>query len=190
MIGWLSGDVVHRHSGGAVVVDVGGVGYEVHLAAGDEQLVSDHLEVAIYTVVRADAMLLYGFRSFEERSFFELLLATPGVGPATALAALRTMSTNDLARAIEGGDAKRVAQIPGIGLKTAQRIVLELKGRVPVNGSSDSPVPTSEIPRAIDDARRALGYGAAEIRSALAETTLPDDESDALRAALQRMRRQ
>ena len=190
MIGWLSGEVVHRHPGGAVVMDVGGVGYEVHLSTGDEILASDHLEVAIYTVVRADAILLYGFESFEERSFFELLLATPGVGPSTALAALRTMSTNELARAIEGGDAKRVAQIPGIGSKTANRIVLELKGKVHADGSTESVAPASEIPRAIDDALRALGYSAVEIRSALADTTLPDDESGALRAALQRMRRQ
>lgn len=187
MIGWLGGHVVHQHANGAVVVDVGGVGYEVHVASNARFGSGEPLELFVYTVVRDDAILLYGFSAYREREFFELLLATPGVGPSTALAALRTMTVDELADAIERGDAKRVAQIPGIGLKTAQRIVLELKDKV----APQAPVvPRTASPQdAIDDALRALGYSTQEVREALDGVTLPADESAALRQALALLRR-
>jgi Holliday junction DNA helicase RuvA len=189
MIGWLAGHVLHRHANGAVVLDVQGVGYEVHVATVDEFRPGEPLELFIYTVVRADAIVLFGFVQYEDREFFEMLLVTPGVGPATALAALRMASRNELAAAIEAGDAKRIAQIPGIGPKTASRIVLELKGKV----SSTGVVETSNRPAlysgAIEDALRALGYNIAEIRQALDGVELPDNESEALREALAHLRR-
>jgi Holliday junction DNA helicase RuvA len=190
MIGWLGGSVVHNYPNGAVVVDVNGVGYEVHVASAQQFRTGESVEFCIYTVVRADAILLYGFTSFADREFFELLLITPGVGPSTALAALRTMSTNELALAIESGDVKRVSKIPGIGAKTASRIVLELKGKLNVTGSSESPVVNAPHSSAIDDALRALGYSSQEVRQALEDVELPDNESDALRVALQHLRRQ
>ena len=190
MIGWLNGTALHRHANGALVVDVQGVGYEVHVASSEDVDLGDVVELFVYTVVRDDAIVLFGFRTFQDREFFELLLVTPGVGPSTALGALRTMSINELALAIEGEDTKRIALIPGIGLKTAGRIVLELKGKV------GSPVPATAAQHpphhsgAIDDALRSLGYSAHEIRLALHEVALPDDESLALREALQLLRRQ
>jgi Holliday junction DNA helicase RuvA len=185
MIGWLGGHVLHHHANGAVVLDVAGVGYEVHVATCDEFRSGEPLELFVYTVVRADAILLYGFKTYADRE----LLVTPGVGPSTALAALRTMPTNELAGAIERGDAKRVGQIPGIGPKTASRIVLELKGKV---GEVGDYAPSKSTPlrsSAIEDALRALGYNVAEIRQALGDVTLPDDESEALREALHLLRR-
>lgn len=190
MIGWLSGSVVHDYPNGAVVVDVNGVGYEVHVASARVFRSGESVELFIYTVVRADAMLLYGFSTFADREFFELLLVTPGVGPSTALAALRTMTTDELAGAIEGGDVKRVAKIPGIGPKTASRIVLELKGKLNVTGSYESLVTGSQHSSEIDDALRGLGYSAPEIRQALEGVELPVDESEALRVALRLLRRQ
>jgi len=188
VIGWLSGRVLHYREDGALVLDVSGVGYEVHVATSDRFSVDEPLELFIYTVVRADAILLYGFKSYADREFFELLLATPGVGPSTALAALRTMPTNELAAAIESGDVKRVGQIPGIGPKTASRIVLELKGKVVPEEGFEAPARPLRS-GAIEDALRALGYSVPEIRQALADVTLPDDESDALRESLQLLRR-
>ena len=189
MIGWLAGTVRRRDVRDAVVVlDVAGVGYEVYVASVDDLRVGDLLEVHVHTVVRADAIVLYGFRDFAEREFFELLLATPGVGPSTAMAALRTMSLVELAQAIEDGDAKRVATVPGIGAKTANRIVLELKGKILVDAESPAP-PAAGQPREIDEALRSLGYAAVEIREALAGAELPDDEAEALRFALNRLRR-
>jgi Holliday junction DNA helicase RuvA len=189
MIGWLNGSVVHTYPSGAIVVDVNGVGYEIHAASSRSFGVGEVVELVIFTVVRADAILLYGFNTYADREFFELLLVTPGVGPSTALAALRTMSTDELANAIEGGDAKRVAKIPGIGPKTASRIVLELKGKLNVPGSYETNAVTALHSSAIDDALRGLGYSSQEIRQALEDVELPDDESEALRVALQRLRR-
>ncbi|MGD0054968.1 MAG: Holliday junction branch migration protein RuvA [Acidimicrobiales bacterium] len=189
MIGWLCGRVLHYQDDGALVLDVAGVGYEVHVATSDRFTIDEPLELFVYTSVRADAIVLYGFKSYGDREFFELLLATPGVGPSTALAALRTMPTNELSAAIESGDVKRVGQIPGIGPKTASRIVLELKGKVVLDeGFTASTKPLRS--GAIEDALRALGYSVPEIRQALADVTLPEDESDALRESLQLLRRQ
>jgi Holliday junction DNA helicase RuvA len=190
MIGWLGGHVLHRHANGAVVLDVGGVGYEVNVATCEPFSSGEPLELFVYTVVRADAIVLYGFRTYAEREFFELLLVTPGVGPSTALAALRTMTTKELASAIEAGDVKRVGQIPGIGPKTASRIVLELKGKFDVVGEYQPASTTPMRSSAIEDGLRALGYSVPEIRQALGDVTLPDDESEALREALHLLRRQ
>lgn len=188
MIGWLRGRVVSRHPSGSLVVDVNAVGYELSLASSEDLRVGDEVELFVHTQVRTDAIVLYGFRSYDDREFFSTLLATPGVGPSTALAALRTMSTEELRTAIDGGDAKRISQIPGIGTKTANRIVLELRGKLA--DAPDAPA-AQRSPRTsdIEEALRSLGYAPAEIRDALEGVTLPEDESLALRAALQRLGR-
>ncbi|MCU1363777.1 MAG: ruvA [Acidimicrobiaceae bacterium] len=189
MIGWLNGRVLHQLKNGALLVDVQGVGYEVHVATNELPPFDELVELFIFTVVREDAIQLFGFVSLDEREFFELLLVTPGVGPSTALGALRTMSVNELALAIESDDVKKVATIPGIGPKTASRIVLELKGKVMVDGTVDSGEPIEHLDGEIEDALRALGYTSHEIRDALRDTQLPEDESMALRTALQLLRR-
>lgn len=188
MIGWLRGRVILVHPSGSLVLDVNGVGYEVNLASGEDLRAGDDAELFIHTQVRADAIVLFGFRSYEDREFFSTLLVTPGVGPSTAMAALRTMPTKELRAAIESGDVKRVAQIPGIGAKTASRIVLELKGKLVEVPTKDS---TSPAPRVsdIEEALRSLGYAPGEIRDALEGVTLPDDESAALRIALRHLGR-
>ena len=188
MIGWLQGRTLHHLSNGADVIDVQGVGYEVHVAAKDNLELGELVELFIHTVVRSDAILLYGFVNYDDRAFFEQLLATPGVGPSTALMALRTMSRSEMAAAIEHDDAKRVASIPGIGAKTASRIVLELKGKV-VSGESYVVDSGESHPLEMEDALRGLGYSTFEIRQALAGVALADDESTALREALQLLRR-
>ncbi len=185
MIGWLAGEVRFRTAGGAVVVDVGGVGYEVNVAR-DGFSPGDEARLFVFTSVRDDAITLYGFTSFEERELFELLIATPGVGPATALGALRTMSTAELAEAIEGGDTARISTIPGVGPKTASRIVLELKGKLVLQLAGSPATPGRDA--ALTDALRALGYSAAEIRDAIAGVDPTEDEAVALREALHRLR--
>jgi Holliday junction DNA helicase RuvA len=189
VIGWLNGRVLHQLKNGALLVDVQGVGYEVHVATNELPPFDELVELFIFTVVREDAIQLFGFSSLDEREFFELLLVTPGVGPSTALGALRTMSVNELALAIESDDVKKVATIPGIGPKTASRIVLELKGKVMVDGTVDPGEPIEHLDGEIEDALRALGYTSHEIRDALRDTQLPADESMALRTALQLLRR-
>ncbi len=182
MIGWLAGQV-RRNDRGTLVLDVGGVGYLVHLGSQVSPGLGQGLEVLVRTLVREDSIMLYGFLQAEERDLFDQLLATPGVGPSTALAALRTLSLDELVRAIEEGDVKVVATIPGVGAKTASRIVLELRGKVV------APPQAPRVPRDLDEALRSLGYSAGEIRDALAEVELPDDEATALKLALSRLGR-
>jgi len=189
VIGWLSGRVVHQLRNGALLVDVQGVGYEVHVASNESPPFDEFVEMFIFTVVREDAIQLFGFRTIEEREFFELLLVTPGVGPSTALGALRTMSVAELAWAVESDDAKKIATISGIGPKTASRIVLELKDKVTLEGTLASSSHAPHVSGAIDDALRALGYTSHEVRDALVDVELPSDESDALRTALALLRR-
>lgn len=186
MIGWLEGRVLHHHRDGSMVLNVAGVGYEVHVAALEQLRPGESVELFIHTAVREDAIVLYGFSSIEDREFFELLLATPGVGPSTALAALRTMGTEELAGAIEADDVKKLSSISGIGPKTAARIALELKGKVTTNSRGFERVVTNA---GVEDALRALGYSTGEVRQALAGVTLSDDESSALREALHLLRR-
>lgn len=189
MIGWLRGRIVSRDPSGSLVIDVHGVGYVVHVASGDAMRVGEEAELYVYTQVRADAIVLYGFLSPEDRDFFCALLVTPGVGPSTALAAVRTMPTTELRAAIENGDVKLVATIPGVGAKTASRIVLELKGKLvePVTSVSSRGSARRDD---IDDALRTLGYSSSEIRDALEGVSLPEDEAGALRTALHHLRRQ
>ncbi len=186
MIGWLSGRVLHQHLDGSIVLDVHGVGYELSVSSSVSYRTGEQVELYVYTVVRADTIQLYGFASFVEREFFELLLIVPGVGPSTSLAALRTMSIAEMARAIEAGDVKKVSSIPGIGSKTASRIVLELKGKLVV---ADPDASSTTASNEIDDALRGLGYSSQEIRQALEGVSLPVSEPDALRVALSRLRR-
>ncbi len=165
------------------MIDVHGVGYEVQVAREDYSS-GEAARLFIYTVVRDDAIVLYGFVSVDERELFEMLLATPGVGPATALGALRTMSVVELAAAIESGDAKRVAQIPGIGPKTANRIVLELKGKVVV--AADARVTSATTTRS---RTRCAPWATTRRRSATpCATCRAGDESATLREALHRLR--
>lgn len=120
---------------------------------------------------------------------FEMLLGTPGVGPATALAALRTMSIDQLGHAIEAEDVARISSVPGIGPKTAGRIVLELRGKIiGESGEANSQVILDVGLHPIVEALRALGYDNAEIREAMRDLELPPDESTALRTVLARMR--
>ena len=192
MIGYLRGSVLidQRLSGGSLILDVQGVGYEVTVASDLTFGIGAPLELFIHTIVRPDALLLYGFVTLDDRRFFETLLATPGVGPATALAAIRTIGTDALSAAIESGDVKSVAKIPGVGPKTASRIVLELKGKlVAPTTATVAPASPSSVGSDIEDALRSWGYSSAEIRDALRDVTLPDDDAEALRYALTLLRR-
>ncbi len=184
MIGWLRGRVLRTQVTGNILIDVNGVGYDVNLASVQEFHQGDDVELFIHTQVRTDAIVLYGFRCDEDKEFLTTLLVTPGVGPSTALAALRTMPTEELRRAIEEGDVKRVAQIPGVGAKTASRIVLELKGKLVDVAAQRSSTPNAR-PSDIEEALRSLGYTPSEIRESLEGVELPRDESSALRTALQ-----
>jgi Holliday junction DNA helicase RuvA len=131
VIARLRGRVAGRN-GQALVVDVNGVGYLVHATPSVARLGDGEIVVEIHTVVREDALQLFGFASADERELFELLLGVNGVGPKVALSIVSGSTPAELRRAIARDDVKRFQAIPGIGLKTAQRVVLELKEKLPL----------------------------------------------------------
>ena len=188
MIGWLHGEVVRASSDGTLVIDVQGVGYEVNVAmtSPPSYALGDEVSLHVHTHVRDDAIVLYAFSNFDERQTFELLLSTPGVGPSTALGALATFSPQELATAIALEDVSALATIPGIGKKTAARLVLELSGKLPTLLEPDVVSSTStSFSGDLEIALQGFGYSVSEIRSALKGVTIPSDESAALRLALQ-----
>src|SRR5262249_27829608 len=131
MIARLRGRIAGR-AGAGLIVDVNGVGYLVHATPSVTRLGEGGGTHQVHTVVREDGLQLYGFATAEERQLFELLLGVSGVGPKVALAIISGSSPAELRRAIARDDVKRFQAIPGIGLKTAQRVVLELKEKLPL----------------------------------------------------------
>jgi Holliday junction DNA helicase RuvA len=129
VIARLRGRVAGR-AGTGLVVDVNGVGYLVHATPSVHRLGDGEITIEVHTIVREDALQLYGFATGEERELFELLLGVNGVGPRVALAIVSGSTPAELRRAIARDDVKRFQAIPGIGLKTAQRVVLELKEKL------------------------------------------------------------
>ena len=132
MIGQLRGRLAGKRPN-QVLVDVGGVGYLVQVPLSTFAALGElHTEVTllIHTHVREDALSLYGFLSSREKHFFEMLLSASGVGPSLALKILSGMSVEELVPAIRGSDLARLTRIPGVGRKTAERIVVELKDKL------------------------------------------------------------
>jgi Holliday junction DNA helicase RuvA len=133
VIAHLRGSILEK-SPNRVVVDVNGVGYEVFVPLSTFYVLGDpgdSITVRIHSHVREDAFLLYGFATALEQDLFERLIGVSGIGPKVALAVLSGIEPQDLIRAIEGGDLARLTAIPGVGKKTSERIVLELKDRLP-----------------------------------------------------------
>ncbi len=134
MIGYLRGIILER-TPGRVVIEVNGVGYEVlmpvssfaQLPNGTAELVS----LRIYTHVREDALQLFGFFTAPEKQLFEKLISVNGIGPKLGLAILSGVPADELAQAIRGGDLGRLTAIPGVGKKTAERLVMELRDKLP-----------------------------------------------------------
>ncbi|HVY48475.1 MAG TPA: Holliday junction branch migration protein RuvA [Minicystis sp.] len=135
MIGRLSGRIVEEAPDGTLVLDVNGVGYEVMVPpgalgrAGLSRAPGD-VTLHVHTHVREDALLLYGFPAAEDRAAFRMLIGVSNVGPKMALAVLGAMGAHELAAVVSRGHAQKLVAVPGIGKKTAERIVLELKDKL------------------------------------------------------------
>ena len=175
VIASLRGRLLEVLADGAVL-EVGGVGYRVHLTPKAAAGLPRDGEVLVHTVtyVREDTLALYGFATTDERRAFEQLLTATGVGPKLALAVLAVHSPDALRRAVSAGDADALTLVPGVGRKGAARLILELKGKLG-DGEPDLPVETAGRPAyaEVREALGALGYGPAEIKTALA--ALPPD---------------
>ena len=180
MIGRLTGRLVSKHPP-QVLVDVGGVGYEVDVpmstfynlpAAGEPVTLHTHL------VVREDAHVLYGFGTLEERGVFRQLIRISGVGARTALAVLSGLSVGDLAQAVALQEAQTLTKIPGIGKKTAERLLLELKGKL-----TDAK-PTATGSGDVVNALIGLGYSDKEALAAVKGLPQGIGVAEGIRAAL------
>jgi holliday junction DNA helicase RuvA len=182
VIAHLRGRVAHR-DGGSVVVDVGGVGYLVHVTPGDRiPPRGEPVELHTSLQVREESMTLYGFTDRSSLGLFELLLTSSGVGPKLALAALGTHRPDVLRTAIAGADLPTLTAIPGVGKKVAERLVLELKDKVggPTGGELAA-VAAGADPGTLDEVRDALlglGYSAGEVQQTLA-AVVADGAADA-----------
>ena len=195
VVDFVRGRVVER-TGDSVVIAVGGFGLRAHVGAATAGALPEPGEEALlytYLYLREDLMALYGFATQEERLLFTQLLSVSGVGPKVALAALSSGPTERLAAAVSAGDVDALARIPGIGRKTAQRIVLDLKGKLvtPISAAATgAPGGTHPILETVAAALRDFGgYGPTEVAAVLA--ALPQDreltEEEALRLAFQHM---
>ena len=183
MISRLRGTVAARTAAG-LVLDVGGVGYLLAVTPRVTARVGKEATVETYLVVREDALQLYGFASAEERELFELLLGVSGVGPKVALAIVSGSTPVELRRAIVRDDTARFEAIPGIGRKTAQRVIMELKEKLAVAyGLQDQTTHGDALAR---DALVELGWSLLDAERALVDVdeSLPVEEQ--VRAALKR----
>ena len=133
MIAQLRGRILEKHPN-RIIIDVGGVGYDVFVPLSTFYGLGDagsDISLRIHTHVREDALVLYGFRTILEQDLFERLIGVSGIGPKVALGVLSGIEPLELIRAIERSDVARLTAIPGVGRKTSERIVLELKDRLP-----------------------------------------------------------
>jgi Holliday junction DNA helicase RuvA len=199
MIGWLRG-VPRRLTPEGVLLEVGGVGYQLHLPLSTFYELRKRdgdaaVELFVHTHVREDALELYGFWTERERTLFEKLIAVSGIGPKLARVILSGMAPDDLLAAIAGGDVARLSTIPGIGKKTADRMVLELRDKVQALAAE---LPAETRPGASSEdqdlvlALVNLGYRDRQAEQAVAEARrdLPDGAfHEVLRASLKRLSR-
>jgi Holliday junction DNA helicase RuvA len=162
VIARLRGRIAGR-AGAGLIVEVNGVGYLVNATPSVQRLGAGEVTIEVHTVVREDALQLFGFATADERELFELLLGVSGVGPKVALAIVSGSPPVELRRAIARDDVKRFQAIPGIGLKTAQRVVLELKEKLvlletaePQGGELTARDALMELGWTLLDAERAL----------------------------------
>lgn len=175
MIGRLSGTLSDKNPP-QVLVDCGGVGYEVDVPMStfyNLPAVGEKVSLLTHFVVREDAQILYGFGSAGEREAFRQLIKISGVGPRTALSVLSGMSVADIAQAVTAQDAGRLVKVPGIGKKTAERLLLELKGKIGADMGGPVAGGATDAQADIQQALVALGYSDKEASAAL--KALPKD---------------
>ena len=188
VIGRIKGRVLAAE-GNALLVDVGGVGYEVEVPTDAVAAAGAEAELFTHLSARDDGMTLFGFRSLEHRRLFRILIRVSGVGPKLALMVLSVLSPAAFARCVAEQDTGLLTRVPGIGKKTAERIALELRdrlGELPVATDAGAP-PEGAAAQAIA-ALVALGWKPAEARAATAAVqTETATAEDLIRAALKRL---
>ena len=188
MIGRIAGTLVEKHPPQVVVMSHG-VGYELDVPMStfyNLPRTGESVELLTHFVVREDAQLLFGFLTATERTAFRQLLKVNGVGPKVALSVLSGLSVDDLSAAVAAQDAMRLTKVPGVGRKTAERIVLELRDKLP---GAVSATPSSSALAGADvlNALLALGYNDREAASAVKQLPADLPLTDAIRQALKHL---
>ena len=187
MIGSLRGTILERTTDSTVLIETNGVGYLVNVTPrtlGELEPTSDAF-IYVHHYVREDAQTLYGFLDRDERRCFEILLATHGVGPNMAMTILATHSPRALVDIVASSDIPALTLVSGVGKKTAERLLIELKSRLHLNilESSNTLNGSSSIGD-VRDALSGLGYSSEEIRDVLREMSATNDSEAMLREAL------
>jgi Holliday junction DNA helicase RuvA len=190
MIGRLSGTLADKNPP-QLLLDCHGVGYEVDVPMStfyNLPAVGEKLTLLTHFVVREDAQLLYGFGTAREREAFRLLIKIAGVGPRTALSVLSGMSVADIAQAVTAQESGRLVKVPGIGKKTAERLLLELKGKFGADlGPGMAAVPDAQAD--ILQALLALGYSDKEAAASLKQLPREVGVSEGIKLALKALNR-
>jgi holliday junction DNA helicase RuvA len=191
MIGSLRGKLIDKRPN-LVLLDVGGVGYQVIIPLSTfTSLGALHMETTllIHTHVREDQLALYGFFTAREKQCFELLISASGVGPSLALKILSGMSLDELVPAIRKGDLAQLVRIPGVGRKTAERMVVELRDKLAAVDAPEAgkPATRSQLESDVASALENLGYDGRAVEKAIAQsrTAVGNDFETLLRASLQ-----
>ncbi len=203
MIAFVNG-IVEDYSEEAVILDVNGIGYEIKIS-GDTAAalpsIGERMKLYTYTYVREDAFCLYGFLTRDDLEIFKKLITVSGIGPKGGLAVLSVMSADDLRFAILAGDAKMIATAPGIGKKTAERVILDLRDKISLEDTrihrqmteqaaqNDTFTEDNRIRTEAVEALTALGYSAQEALQAVKKVTVTEemDVEAVLKAALKNM---
>jgi Holliday junction DNA helicase RuvA len=186
MIGSLRGSVLERNTDGTVLLEVADVGYLVTVSSRVLAELEPGTSVFLYVHhhIREDAQTLYGFASRDDRATFQALIATHGIGPALAMAILATHPPAALFDVVANNDAAALTLVPGIGKKTAERLIIELRDRLAVPVLDGADHGTVSAVADVRDALAGLGYGSDEIRDVLRELPTGADSSVLLRDAL------
>lgn len=191
MISLLKGTVIAKHKTSLVVMTSGGVGYQVAMQPLKVLSATIGTEVTLYTYLKVSdsALDLYGFETTDEKGFFSVLMTVSGVGPKTAMNILSLGTVEDIGGAIGRGDVKYLTAVSGLGKKTAERLVVELKGKIGGKGEGSSVQGMSGILGEVIDALESMGYSREEAKQAI-EGVDPSGKSteEVLRMALRQMK--
>lgn len=187
MIGWLKGTIREVDPTGGLLLDVGGVGYDVSVSMQTlcRFETGSPAELFIHTHVREDQLMLFGFASQRERSLFRQLTNVSGIGARMGMNILSAMSTEELLGAIDAADDAAIARTPGIGKKTAQRLILELKGKLTDSaGGAPAAAAAHSLAADVRSALSNLGYKPAQIDAAMKQVEDNGDLEAMFRAAM------
>lgn len=201
MISYIKGLLAEKMED-SVVIEAQGIGYQIFVplsVLSELPGVGESIKIFTYLNVREDAVTLYGFLSRQDLNMFRQLIGVTGVGPKSALGILSALTPDTLRMAVLSGDAKTISKAPGVGAKTAQRIILDLKDKVKAEdvlfaGEGMEPVPadiggTGEIGKEAVEALTALGYSSGEAGGAVKKVTITEDMTveDVLKKALRHL---